>query len=166
MKNAILTFITVPLLTSCSTAIMFAPLNAYEIGPKSHAQAAIEFNYSSEAADWSYQRYQITVYLSHIPYSGNFTLCDQKIDELGCNSGVSAWVNQLRQEPNTLWVSYDLHFLSSVTKNNGKLVPSINRYINEMLLTWDENEPVKDVLTYRISGKIVQESLSVRAYKL
>lgn len=166
MKNAILTFITVPLLTSCSTAIMFAPLNAYEIGSKSHAQAAIEFNYSSEAADWPYQRYQITVYLTDIPHSGNFTLCDQKIDELGCNSGVSAWVNQIRQEPNTIWVSYDLHFLLSITKNNGKLIPNINRYIDEKLLTWNEEEPVKKVLNYTISGKIVQESLSVRAYKL
>lgn len=166
MKKTILALIALPVITSCSTAIMFAPLNVYEIGSKSHAQAAIEFNYSSEAADWSYQRYQITVYLSDIPHSGNFTLCDQKIDELGCKCGVSAWVNQLRQEPNTLWVSYDLHFLSSVNKNNGKLIPNISRYIDEKLLTWDEKASVNDVLTYRMGGKTVQESLSVRAYKL
>lgn len=145
---------------------MLAPLNVHEIGSKSHARAAIEFNYTNEAADWSYQRFQVTVYLRDMPHSGNFTLCEQKIEPLGCYSGVSAWVNPIRQDPNTLWVSYNLHFLVSQSESNGKLIAHTNNYISEQLLVWNDKKPFVETSTYRMGSAVIEERLSIRVYRL
>ncbi|MEZ8822347.1 hypothetical protein AB4562_00765 [Vibrio sp. 10N.222.54.A1] len=156
--------ISVVLLGCTKTATIPPITNHIEIGTKAGAHSVVMLSFSNAKAMPEYQNYDVYLYLSQLPESKDFEICNFEYDS--CGSQYSAWQNVLRPEQNGVWLSYDFKFPLSLTQEYDVNLATIQTIANQAFLEWDKAESLytKDV---SISGKTVQiESLTATAHQL
>ncbi|KFK47815.1 hypothetical protein JS87_25220, partial [Vibrio vulnificus] len=83
-----------------------------------------------------------------------------------CKSAISAWQNALKPDSTRVWVRYDLNFMMQMAKESGVRLPKMNGLQSQVAVDWGVPEQVSAQTRYDETGEMVQQSLTLRAYKL
>ncbi|EGR7987560.1 hypothetical protein QSX71_004580 [Vibrio vulnificus] len=166
MKKMALSLIALMGLAGCTSTMKEPPLTLIEVGSKANAQAAIEFDYNNQMADFEYQRQKLVVYINALPEQREFQLCDPSLEDTGCKSAISAWQNALKPDSTRVWVRYDLNFMMQMAKESGVRLPKMNGLQSQVAVDWGVPEQVSGQTRYDETGEMVQQTLTLRAYKL
>lgn len=165
MKKMLLAVGISSALLGCTNTATPPPItNHIEIGTKAGAHSVIVLNFNNAEAMPEYQTYDVYLYLSQLPESKGFEVCNFEYDN--CGSQYSAWQHVLRPEQNGIWLSYDFKFPLSLTQKYDVNLANIQTIANQAFLEWDKAESLytKEV---SMSGKTVQiESLTATAHQL
>lgn len=136
MKKKALSLIALMGLAGCSSTVKEPPLTLIEVGSKANAQAAIEFDYKNQMADFEYQRQKLVVYINALPEQREFQLCDHSLEDTGCKSAISAWQNAFKPDSTRVWVKYDLNFMIQMAKESGVRLPKMNGLQSQVAVDW------------------------------
>ncbi|ELI0359987.1 hypothetical protein Q8V57_003338 [Vibrio cholerae] len=167
--NKTLSIIALSVLSGCSTMSFTEnqePVNVYEIGSKANAKFAIDFIKIDESAYAGYRKNKLTVYVSSLPSQAEFSLCSKDEEPTGCASGISVWQNQIHFDPETLWISYDIHFYTGAREAKGEALKSNNVLQGEVALKLGESKVLASYKSYSGDDKNVENQLVVVARNL
>ena len=140
--------------------------NTIEIGTKQGAKSMIVFDYLNTTAKPEYQHYIVSLFLKDLPEDKQFVTCDSYIAKTDCQSRVAVWQNQLVQNPETVWVDFNLKMLLDKRKVLGEILPQIKSTETRLSLSWGVTE---NITFKKVSGKNGNETidrLDVTAYRL
>lgn len=159
----------VALLAGCSTTPTSTEketvINQATFGTKQGAAAVVNIDYHYDSAAIEHQNYQVDLYLSDVPDSKTFQICEMDKEVAHCQSQYSIWQNVLREDQNGIWFSYTLSFPVAVTEESGAMFEA-KTLTGQTFLEWDKAENLYEKNLYVSGEKTELGTMTITAHPL
>ncbi|MFA0249497.1 hypothetical protein AB4458_26140 [Vibrio sp. 10N.261.45.F1] len=127
-------------------------INQALFGTKQGAAAVINIDYHYYSAAIEHQNYKVALYLSDVPDSKTFQICEGDKEVANCQSEYSIWQNVLMEDQNGIWLSYKLSFPMNVTEEDRTRFVKTKNLTGQTFLEWNKTENIYEKNLY-VSGK-------------
>lgn len=166
MKKTLLAALLSSALLGCAVTSSDTPINNHvEIGTKAGAHSVIVLSYHHADAMPEYQNYDVYLYLSELPESKSFEICNFEYGN-DCQSQYSVWENALRPDQNGVWLRYDIKFPMSLKQEYGVNLSNIKQLANQTFLEWDKTENLYTKEMFASGQRVQSGSVTATVYKL